>query len=296
MPITFVDAAEVSVGAICTVIYGAPGVGKTSLGLTADRPVLLDFDLGVQRAVGREGKAAVRVSRWADIEGLQRADLDGYSTVVVDTVGRCLDRLSEDIIARNAKHGSGGALTLQGYGQLKSRFAQWLRAIQGYGLDVVLIAHATEEQRGDDTVDRLDAAGSSKNLVYQTADVMGRLLATQDGVVLDCAPSAGGFGKSPGLPAYRIQAGGTDTLARIIAEAKSAMSAQNAASEAESAAWQERLVVWRAMLDDVGQVNAEVAALADAPREEKRAFADLVKGAGYVWHRDAGGYARQEAV
>lgn len=34
---------------LLVVIYGQPGVGKTSLAFTAENPVLLDFDRGVER-------------------------------------------------------------------------------------------------------------------------------------------------------------------------------------------------------------------------------------------------------
>ena len=43
------------------------------------------------------------------------------------------------------------------------------------GKDVVVIAHAAEEQRGDETVDRIIAAGASKQAIYQSADLMGRI-------------------------------------------------------------------------------------------------------------------------
>jgi hypothetical protein len=44
------------------VIYGPPGVGKSSLAFTADTPLLLDFDQGAHRAANR--KDIVRVAQW----------------------------------------------------------------------------------------------------------------------------------------------------------------------------------------------------------------------------------------
>ena len=48
---------------IITVIYGDPGIGKTSLASSASRPILFDFDLGAHRA-GKFRKDVVQVTKW----------------------------------------------------------------------------------------------------------------------------------------------------------------------------------------------------------------------------------------
>src|SRR5438094_161444 len=99
-------------------LYGPPGLGKSSLAFTAKDPLLLDCDGGAYRAANR--KDTVPVSKWADIISITAEDLKPYKTVVVDTAGRALDFLTADIIAANPKMGRGGALTLQGFGELKA--------------------------------------------------------------------------------------------------------------------------------------------------------------------------------
>ena len=49
-------------------LYGDPGVGKTTLGFTAENPLLLDFDEGKHRAANR--RDAVPVSSWSDVAGI----------------------------------------------------------------------------------------------------------------------------------------------------------------------------------------------------------------------------------
>ena len=49
---------------IITVIYGDPGIGKTSLASSASRPILFDFDLGAHRA-GKFRKDVVQVTKVA---------------------------------------------------------------------------------------------------------------------------------------------------------------------------------------------------------------------------------------
>src|SRR6185437_682617 len=121
-------------------IYAPPGVGKTSLAQTADSPLTLDFDKGIYRCANR--RDSVECNRWADVAGMDADDLAEYKTIIVDTAGRALDKLSLDIISDNPKLGKkDGALSLQGYGVLKSRFSAWVKLLNSFGKDVVELCH-----------------------------------------------------------------------------------------------------------------------------------------------------------
>lgn len=195
------DPIEVKTLAAC--IYATPGIGKSTLGFTADRPLLLDFDKGAYRA-GNRGDC-VEVEYWSDVTKITRDDLQPYKTLVVDTAGRALDALTVDIISENPKLGRGGALTLQGYGELKSRFTAWMKLIRSFGLDVILISHADEQRKGDEIIERLDIQGGSKNEIYKSADVMGRLYLEGGKRVLNFSPSDTAFGKNPAqLPPLEV--------------------------------------------------------------------------------------------
>jgi hypothetical protein len=155
------------------VVYGPPGLGKTSLAFTADKPLLLDFDNGSHRAANR--KDVVQVGSWQDVAGITAEDLAPFNTVIVDTAGRALDAITADIIRTDPKGHKNGALTLPGYGVLKTRFTTFLRLLNSFGKDVVLIAHMDEQRNGDDLIERLDVQGGSKGEIYKAADAMGRL-------------------------------------------------------------------------------------------------------------------------
>ena len=178
------------------VIYAAPGLGKTSLAFTADTPLLLDFDNGSHRAIGR--KDSVIVTSWSDVAGITADDLAPFRTVIVDTAGRALDALTADIIKANPKHGRAGALTLQGYGELKARFSAFLKLLNSFGKDVVLVAHMDEQRSGDDVVERLDVQGGSKGEIYKAADAMGRIAIVNGQRWLRFSPADTAFGKNPG--------------------------------------------------------------------------------------------------
>lgn len=186
----------IQINQLVIVNYGAPGLGKSTLGFTADNPLLLDFDRGAHRAANR--KDSVPVDSWGDAATITPEDLKPYDTVVVDTTGRALDYLTADIIKRNPKMGRGGALTLQGYGALKAEFTAWLKSLKVIGKDVVLLAHSSEEKNGDDIIERLDVQGGSKGEIYKSADAMGRLYLANGKRTLSFSPTDTAFGKNPG--------------------------------------------------------------------------------------------------
>lgn len=218
----------ITVDHLNVVIYSPPGLGKTSLAFTAEAPLLLDFDKGSYRAANR--KDAVLISDWSDVADMTTDDLAPFKTIVVDTAGRALDALTADIIRANPKHGRGGALSLQGYGELKSRFSAFLKLLNTFGKDVVLIAHMDEQRNGDELIERLDVQGGSKGEIYKAADAMGRLAIQNGQRWLHFSPTDASFGKNPGqLEPLKVphvdSAEFPDFLARVIGRTKDRLNA-----------------------------------------------------------------------
>jgi len=222
------------------VVYGPPGLGKTSLAFTAEAPLLLDFDNGSHRAINR--KDVVQVSSWADVANITADDLAAFKTIIVDTAGRALDAITADIIRTDPKGHKNGALTLPGYGTLKTRFITFLKLLNSFGKDVVLIAHMDEQRNGDDLIERLDVQGGSKGEIYKAADAMGRLSMINGKLLLRFSPSDAAFGKNPGqLPPLDVpHADSPDFdgfLGRVIQQTKDKL---NELSEEQKAAAEEQ--------------------------------------------------------
>lgn len=246
------------------VLYAPPGLGKTSMAFTSESPILLDFDHGAYRSQFR--KDTVQIDKWADVESIEAADLEPFKTVVIDTAGRALDTLGADIIRKNPKmKGFGGALSLQGYGALKSAFVQWLALLHSFGKDVILIAHADEQRSGDDIVERLDVQGGSKNEIYKVADAMGRIRKQDGGTILDFSPRENGFGKNPAqLPVIQIPDFRKEPafLAGIITQIKSALNEQSEAGMKAQAEIDEARG-WFSSLDTADEFNAVIDQIKD---------------------------------
>lgn len=285
--------APLLVSHLVVTLYGAPGIGKTSLAFTADAPLLLDFDRGAHRAANR--KDTVQVGSWAEVADISAKDLEPYKTIVVDTVGRALDQLAASLIAADPKMGApSGGLSLPGFGALKASFSAWLGRLRLMGKDVVLIAHADEQRQGDAVIERLDAQGASRTEVYKVSDAMGRLHATTAGRVLAWDPTEAAFGKNPaGLRAEVVPPPAQEPayLSRVIGAMKAHMNSSNEANKKTASELADAIASFDKMLtaEDFTRMREVLVAL-NAPTPTTKLFSALAKKAGVVWNKSRNAY------
>ena len=162
---------------ITMLIYGQPGVGKTTLAVSAPNAVLFDYDGGVQRINGAHQTLTVQIRSWEDTGAALdeiAAQYPETQTIVIDTVGKMLDYMGEYIMRTNSRmKKSDGTLSLQGYGLRKSMFIDFIKKTAVLGKNIIFVAHEKEERRGDDTVKRPDIGGSSANDLVKELDLVG---------------------------------------------------------------------------------------------------------------------------
>ena len=107
--------------ALSALIYGQPGMGKTTLALSSPQPLLLDFDGGVHRVNAAHRVDTVQISKWEEVdEVLTSGEIAEYKTIVIDTAGKMLSFMDKYIMKNNPKmKKADGTLSLQGYGVRK---------------------------------------------------------------------------------------------------------------------------------------------------------------------------------
>jgi len=166
---------QLSVEAVSkTLIYGQPGLGKTTLAISSPFPLLLDFDGGVHRVDPRHLCPTVQVESWDDVLDVLNEDLSEFKTLVIDTAGKMLDFMSAYLIKQDPKLAKrDGSLTLPGYGARKSMFVNFLSRVSHLGKHLVFVAHEREEKDGETKIIRPEIGGSSAGDLIKELDLVG---------------------------------------------------------------------------------------------------------------------------
>ena len=182
MSLNIISADQaLNVSAIITYIYADPGLGKTSLGFTSDKAISFDFDRGAHRTGELRRGAVVPVQQWSDIKNIKEQDLAPYNTVVIDTVGAMLESIKTHLLKIANNRQQDGALKLKAQGLANMKFKQYINTLLSFGKDVVFIAHASEDQNGDQVIYRPELGGKNRNELYRIADIMGYLTTVTTG-------------------------------------------------------------------------------------------------------------------
>ena len=159
-------------------IYGNPGIGKSSLALSAPNPVLFDFDGGVHRVNGAFQCPTLQVKSWDEVMEALDEDLSEFGTIVIDTVGKMLDYMSAYIIKNDSKMAMrDGSLSLKGYGARKVMFVNFITKCSMLGKHVVFVAHEKEEKDGEMRIVRPEIGGSSAGDLMKELDLVGYMQA-----------------------------------------------------------------------------------------------------------------------
>lgn len=157
-------------------IAGYPGIGKSTLALSAPNPLHIDVDFGIDRIEPRYRKAYIQPRSYDEIlEDLTPIGVQDFDTLVFDTGGKLISLMSLWAIKKDPKYGQrDGSLSLKGYGFVGKEFVR-LMDYCFYELqkNIVIVFHATEEKDGDSTRLRIKVEGQTKNNVWEPMDLGG---------------------------------------------------------------------------------------------------------------------------
>lgn len=157
-------------------IAGYPGIGKSTLALSAPNPLHIDVDFGIDRIEPRYRKPYIQPQTYDEILGdLTPINLQDFDTLVFDTGGKLISLMSIWAIKKDPKNGKrDGSLSLPGYGVVGREFVR-LMDYCFYELqkNIVIVFHAMEEKDGDNTRLRIKVEGQTKNNVWEPMDLGG---------------------------------------------------------------------------------------------------------------------------
>lgn len=157
-------------------IAGYPGIGKSTLALSAPKPLHIDVDFGIDRVEPRYRAPFIQPQSYDDlIKTLVPGNIADFETLVFDTGGQLFTLMSLWAMKRDPKYGQrDGSLSLRGYGFVGKEFVR-LMDYCFYELKkhIVMVFHAIEERDGDTTRLRIKVEGQTKNNVWEPMDLGG---------------------------------------------------------------------------------------------------------------------------
>lgn len=159
------------------IIYGPPGLGKTTLALSAPDPVLIDTDRGVSRVKAQHRKATSMCNTYEEIlEDVKTPQIQKCQTIIIDTGGSFVTYLQDWAMRNNpAARQKSGSISQKGFGIVKQEFLHFTNNIRDVmNKNIIYIFHSDEQKdENGKFVQRLQCEGSARNLVWQPCDFGG---------------------------------------------------------------------------------------------------------------------------
>lgn len=163
-------------------IYGAPKVGKTTLGSQLPSPLLLAFERGYNAI---PGILAQDIMTWADMRAtlreLKKPEVkERFKSIIVDTVDLAAVLCDKYVCAQNDVDSIGQIPYGQGWNLLKREFEDVFKTIAQLGYAVCFISHEKEvpfkRQDGTEYTQIRPSVGNTyNNIVENMVDIYGRM-------------------------------------------------------------------------------------------------------------------------
>lgn len=247
------------------IIAGSPGLGKTTLALSAPEPLLFDFDNGISRVKAEHRRATSVVDSYYDM--LADMDTDEYraaKSIVIDTGGSLVQAMQPWAKRQESKAAKDPRAM---YGVIKREFDRLCAQIRRDGKHLIVVFHTTEVQKNDTVTQRLSCEGGSKDIVWTPADFGGCMYMLGSKRVIGFSPTEeyfakGCFGVTGLREVPQLKSGEpNDFLARLFDEARESIQAEAEAYELKRRAYDAAMREGRAIIGGITDAQTATAAL-----------------------------------
>lgn len=295
-------------------LYGAPGVGKTTLALSAPDPIIIDFDRGMSRVKAQHRKTAIFCDTYEEVlTDIKSPEVSNCQTLIIDTGGSFVTFLQDWAMRTNptVNRQKNGAISLKGFGAVKSEFSRFTSMVKDVmNKNIIYVFHSQEQQDKDGNAQqRLMCEGAAKNIVWTPCDFGGYVQMIGDQRVICFSPEQEFFAKGcHGINGkYTIpnlgDADSNDFLTRIFDKAKANIEAENEAFAPIREQYEKTMIQVQDIIENIIDAETANAAVSSIPalehvltsEKEARAMLKAKTDELGLKHTKSGGYVPKEA-
>ena len=295
-------------------LYGAPGVGKTTLALSAPDPIIIDFDRGMSRVKAQHRKTAIFCDTYEEVlTDIKSPEVSNCQTLIIDTGGSFVTFLQDWAMRTNptVNRQKNGAISLKGFGAVKSEFSRFTSMVKDVmNKNIIYVFHSQEQQDKDGNAQqRLMCEGAAKNIVWTPCDFGGYVQMIGDQRVICFSPEQVFFAKGcHGINGkYTIpnlgDADSNDFLTRIFDKAKANIEAENEAFAPIREQYDKTMIQVQDIIENIVDAETANAAVSSIPalehvltsEKEARAMLKARTDELGLKYTKSGGYVPKEA-
>lgn len=238
------------------IISGQPGLGKTTLALSAPKPFLFDIDNGVDRVKAEHRRITSNVSSYEEfLEDMKSAEYKEAETIIIDTGGTLVQLMKPWAKKQDARAAKNGMAM---FGVIKQEFDRLCYQIKNQDRKhLVVVFHTTEQVKGDTIQTRLSCEGSAKDIVWTPADFGGHMFVENRQRMIGFSPTdeyfaKGCFGITGAIPVPQLQPGKPNVfLTNLFQTAQQRISEETEVYQVERDAYQAAMEQGKMAIDTV---------------------------------------------
>lgn len=297
------------------IIYGAPGVGKTTLALSAPNPILIDFDRGVSRVKAYHRKPTIVCTTYEEVlSDIESPEVRDCETIIIDTGGSFVSYLQDWAMRDNpaTNRQKNGALSLKGFGAVKQEFQRFTNHVRDVlNKNVIYVFHSDEQKDKDgNPQQRLLCEGAARNIVWQPCDFGGYVQMIGNSRVVTFTPTQEFFAKGCyGIEGqFNVPAIGptdnNDFLTKLFEKARDNIAADAEAFTPMKEQYDKTMSEVAKIVNDIKTVEDANSAVTSLPslkhaltskKEASALLSAKVKELGFIWDKESKEYKVKEA-